>query len=224
MKYMKILNALLNILFPPTREVHLPALPATAFTCPVCRGRIPFADSGIPNVNQWCHPQADYLLIAIAKYSDENIQELIWQLKFRRRTAVAAAFGRAGSEKIRTIAATIDCVVPIPLSARRLRDRGFNQAELIALAIAEQMQKPCHRTALRRQRHTKPQSEIKNWQLRAQNLDGCFALDDANCLENKTVLLIDDVWTSGATMGAAATTIKKAGARQVIALVVARAS
>jgi ComF family protein len=113
-----------------------------------------------------------------------------------------------------------DSVLPMPLSAQRLRERGFNQALELARHLAP------HKTRtqlLLRTRHTAPQPTLNRAE-RLRNVQGAFALEPlrADALRGQRVVLVDDVMTSGASLFAAAAVLKQAGAVHVTGLVVAR--
>lgn len=113
-----------------------------------------------------------------------------------------------------------EIVLPVPLSRQRLRERGFNQALLLARHLAP---RKTEATLLLRLHDTDAQSSLRRAQ-RLRNLRGAFAVDplQAKRLRGRSVVLVDDVMTTGATLHAAATALRQAGARQVSALVVAR--
>ena len=113
-----------------------------------------------------------------------------------------------------------DLVVPVPLHWRRRLDRGFNQAESIARALAAALDLPLV-SALRRHRHTRAQARLERGE-RARNPRGAFALGDAQRLRGARVLLVDDVVTTAATVEAAARTLKSAGVERVLVAAVAR--
>jgi ComF family protein len=113
-----------------------------------------------------------------------------------------------------------DLVVALPLAPARLRERGYNQALLLARALAPARVEP---RLLLRVRHTRPQSQLDRAG-RLRNLQGAFAIEPARAHElvGRRVLLIDDVMTSGASLQEAARVLRLAGARGVDALVLAR--
>lgn len=112
-------------------------------------------------------------------------------------------------------------VVPIPLHPRRLRQRGFNQSALLAQQLARSRGLPLDERALQRIKHTLPQVGL-NPEQRHENVTGAFTAVPP-CVQGQHVLLIDDVWTTGATMRAAATALATAGAARVSAFCLARA-
>lgn len=94
----------------------------------------------------------------------------------------------------------IDLVVPVPLHPRRLIGRGYNQSELIARGIAKALGIEVNSSTLRRTRYTKSQVKISHKGDRWKNVKGIFALRHAEQLEGRNILLVDDVYTTGATM------------------------
>lgn len=112
-------------------------------------------------------------------------------------------------------------VVPVPLSTRRLRERGFNQSELIARKIAQALHLTCDNTLLLRTRHTVPQTEMSLRRERLFNVRNAFSCITPERVNGRHVILIDDVFTTGATLSECAKVLQSAGAKKVTALVVA---
>lgn len=112
-------------------------------------------------------------------------------------------------------------IVPVPLHPQRERERGFNQAALIGKAIAKQLSLPFQDYVLKRTRYTKPQVVLKGDE-RRKNLADAFTHNTKYKILDTNVLLIDDVWTTGSTMRACANVLKRAGAKKVWAMTVAR--
>jgi ComF family protein len=115
-----------------------------------------------------------------------------------------------------------DLVIPVPLHRRRLWWRGFNQAALLGLAIARKLGCRVDVTVLKRIRDTPPQTS-KNSSERRQNVRGAFAVTRPGRVANRTLLLVDDVMTTGATVNECARALLAAGARRVEVLTLARA-
>jgi len=116
------------------------------------------------------------------------------------------------------LVADADLIVPVPLHRKRLKQRGFNQALLLAQAFS---QVPLGREVLMRVRHTIPQVELKPKE-RRDNVKGAFAVPEPSLVKGKNVLLLDDVYTTGATVSECAKVLRRAGARRVEVLTVAR--
>ncbi len=117
----------------------------------------------------------------------------------------------------------IDFIIPTPLHPERLASRGFNQSELLAADITRILHIPHRTDLLQRIRHTKPQAQLNRAQ-RLQNVAGAFAVQHGARLHGETILLIDDVATTGATLRACAQTLQEIGAGEIWALTVARAN
>lgn len=161
--------------------------------------------------------------VAPFTYANPVIRELIHLLKYGGAKEVADDLGGWVASAVRLYAAQVPedaLLVPIPLHAKRLRERGFNQAELIARAIGKRLNISVDTSILKRATHRKPQTEIKKREERVSNAAGIYKV--AGAVPAKTLILVDDVSTTGATLEEAATALKRAGAKQVWAFVVAR--
>ncbi|MCR4322831.1 MAG: phosphoribosyltransferase family protein [Candidatus Azambacteria bacterium] len=113
-------------------------------------------------------------------------------------------------------------VVAVPLHKKRLRERGFNQAELIAKNIAAQYKIPYAPRALTRREHTPPQTEVHERAKRLENVKGAFVCYNVKTVRGKSIILIDDVTTTGATFEACAHALKAAGAKKITACAIAK--
>jgi ComF family protein len=116
---------------------------------------------------------------------------------------------------------SIEVVCPVPLHEARLRERGFDQSELIAEVVADSIDRPL-RPLLQRTRPTLPQVGLPV-QSRAANVRGAFEARLQEVIEDKRVLLIDDLYTTGATLAECARVLRRAGAAEVRAFTLARA-
>lgn len=114
-----------------------------------------------------------------------------------------------------------DLLVPVPLHPRRLRQRGFNQSALLARKVGRRHSVAVELTALRRARHTQPQTQLSGAQ-RQENIRGAFEVRREEAVSGKKVLLIDDVFTTGATVTECARVLLAAGADRVDVLTLAR--
>lgn len=155
---------------------------------------------------------------------DDASHKMIVGFKHGDRTDLAAMFAawmaRAGAAFLSTSAR----LVPVPLHPRRLLTRRFNQSALLARAMAQSSGAALMIDGLIRQRATPPQKDLSA-EGRKRNVEGAFALrGDAakRLIEGAHIILVDDVLTTGATLSSAARTLKRAGASQVDALVLAR--
>jgi ComF family protein len=114
-------------------------------------------------------------------------------------------------------------LVPIPLSKKKLKWRGFNQAEEIAKELANFLKIPLISDCLVKIKETKDQVELSEKE-RRENVKGAFFVKNRGEIFGRNILLIDDVFTTGATMEEAARVLKEAGAKKIVGIVVAKAS
>jgi ComF family protein len=143
---------------------------------------------------------------------------LVHALKFRGELAVAPLLAQLLAERL-AHAARCDWLLPVPISAARLRERGYNQALEIARHVSQATGVPLAPALCRRVRDTAAQTELP-WERRAANVRGAFAADGP--LDGACVAVLDDVMTTGATLDEIAATLKGAGAASVVNWVVAR--
>ena len=154
---------------------------------------------------------------------DKEIRKIIIELKFRDKKNNSLCLTQLLNEKTGNFFKNIDFVLPVPLNDNRFKERGFNQTELIFKPWAEK-ENFVWLDILKRVRNTKPQWQL-NSNERKGNLKNAFAVKeniDKNILKNKTLLLVDDIFTSGHTMQECAKIIKKAGALKVIGFSISR--
>lgn len=166
-------------------------------------------------------------LIVAASYKQTLIARAVHTYKYR---FVSDLHIQLGDLLVRALQKTeiplADIVAPIPLHPRRLRFRGFNQSALLAKHIAANLlphtQMIFDENMLVRKKYTPPQMGIKNYKDRLRNIKDAFSLADGKDVKNKTVLLIDDIATTGSTIFECARVLKDAGAKEVYATVIAR--
>lgn len=165
-------------------------------------------------------PPFDRAISAIA-YTGP-IRKAIYRFKYNGDTRLAGTLASLMQTPLSALNyASIDIIMPIPLHRKRLTERGFNQSLLLAAALSKKTGSTVDYKSLRRVRHTTPQVEL-NARAREMNVKGAFELSGGLCLKDKTVLIVDDVYTTGSTIRECAKILKKEGAR-VIALTLARA-
>ena len=144
------------------------------------------------------------------------LDKLIQAMKYRERLALAHAFAEKLARRIDSLP---DCVIPMPLHPAKLRERGFNQSQLLAAGVARRLDLELLPHACRRVRDTPPQSALP-WKERKKNMRDAFCCDMD--LSGRRVALVDDVLTSGASLNALAEAVQKRGAIEINAWVVAR--
>ena len=154
---------------------------------------------------------------------DHPLRQVVQKFKYGRRVSLGKPLGRLmarGCEKfIRQC--HVDLIVPVPLHPRRLRWRGFNQSLLLARQVSRLYGLPVDPFSLHRARETAPQTELAEDQ-RRKNVRGAFAVDEKKYLKGKSVLLVDDVYTSGATVNECSRVLIRGGVKEVTVLTLAR--
>jgi ComF family protein len=189
------------LLAPTFDDASEPALPVPS--CPACA-----ADP----------PPYDYA--RSAALFEGALREALHAFKFSGKRALARPLGDLAAEHCAaTLAEAIEAVVPVPLARERERERGFNQAELLAQRVARRLGVPVRPRWLWRVRPTRPQSDLAASERRA-NVRGAFRASSQ--VSGRHVLVVDDVLTTGATLGECARALREGGARRVGVLTVAR--
>jgi ComF family protein len=137
-----------------------------------------------------------------------HIQQMLHALKYHGHREVGVELGRMISDEIKHHPhySGVDIIAPVPLHPRKLHIRGFNQAAVIASGVAEGLAKPHMEHLLRRTRHVSSQTRKNVWE-RFLNVTEIFEVAQPKALQGKTVLLIDDVITTGATLSQCANAI-----------------
>lgn len=146
------------------------------------------------------------------------LDRLIPRLKYSGRLAIAPALGECLAASVAS-GPRPDCLIPMPLHAKRIRERGFNPATEIARAAAKRLDLPLDTDSCRRIRDTPPQMGLK-YDARRRNVRGAFVC--SGDVRGRHIALIDDVMTTGTSLDELAKTLKQAGALEVETWVVAR--
>jgi len=149
------------------------------------------------------------------------MREAIHRLKYFNSQDLAVPLGEMMVSYWWQVRSPADVIIPVPLHAKRLRERGYNQAALLARELGKGVGLPVLEDALVRVRETSPQVDL-NAEERKENVRGAFHCP-ADQLAGKSVLLVDDVYTTGATLEACNLALRQRGVRAVWALTLARA-
>jgi ComF family protein len=232
-------HAVLDALFPP-RCISCRAAVATAGAlCAECWNEISFIEGAVcaacgmpfeidPGGDTQCaaclaYPPAYDRARCVMRY-DESSRGLILALKWADRLDLVPGFARWLDRSGRALLDECDVIVPVPLHRMRLWQRRYNQAALLAQGLARLSGKPYDPFALARIRHTPSQGDMPSAKARRRNVKGAFAVPESRkaLLAEKSVLLVDDVFTTGATLNACAKALKRAGAASVGVLALAR--
>jgi ComF family protein len=147
-----------------------------------------------------------------------KLQQAIWSLKYQNTPALAEPLGERLAACFRQQNWMIDMIVPVPLHMKRLRERGYNQAQELGEHASMLLSLPCISDALTRTRQTQSQVTL-NAEQRQTNMEDAFHANPDH-VRHKTLLLIDDVYTTGATLAACAQAALDVGATAVYGLTV----
>jgi ComF family protein len=202
--------------------------PILGATCEICGERLGSGHSVLPNqVCPACQETRPQFTQAAAYGAyDGGLRELIHLLKYDRVTPAVGVLGKMLAEAIQKLRPDADSilVVPVPLYSSKRRERGFNQAELIACAVLKKNAFTGARLAtdvLERTRPTVSQIGLTRPQ-RVENIRGAFRVRHPSRVSRRNVLLVDDVLTTGTTASECARILRKAGAERVWVATVAR--
>ncbi|HEY0267344.1 MAG TPA: ComF family protein [Rhizomicrobium sp.] len=231
-----VAKAVLDLLFPPQCMACRAAVGEPGFCAP-CWSAIRFLDGpgcaccGLPfpvalegeNRCAAClaRPPAFDSARAILAY-DEHSRAAILALKHADRLDLVPGFSRWLGRVGQGARDRCDLVVPVPLHPWRLWRRRYNQAAELARRLAVDWNLACAPLALVRSRFTPSQGAMPSAKARRRNVQRAFRVPDAGCIAGRRVLLLDDVLTTGATAEACARALKRAGAREVHVLALAR--
>ncbi|MSQ48061.1 MAG: ComF family protein [Deltaproteobacteria bacterium] len=239
----KLLNAVLSVLYPQRclgcqvfvqADEHFCqgcARCVTPITSPLClRCGIPFSPRSGPDhdcgscrenpplfrrARTWAHYQ----------YGEGPLQpvsEAIQQFKYHRNLGVGKRLAQLAATHFPLVEERYDVIIPVPLHLNRLRWRGFNQSLLLSRAIGHIHQIRVDPFLLERSRPTVPQTQLKEKE-RRENVKGAFTVLRSNQIQERRVLLVDDVYTSGATVTECTKVLLHAGALAVDVFTLARA-
>ena len=232
-------RALLDLLFPPLCHVCKAFIPKAGelLICAGCLNKIPFlvsplctvcgtpfaTEGGLDHTCGHCLTHSPFHICRSATHFAGPMQELIHRFKYGNRVHLCQPLGLMAAASLAPFCSTAapDLIVPVPLHRKRLRQRGFNQSQLIGQVLAKKWRVPLEIGNLRRVRWTEPQTSL-DARDRVSNVKGAFAVKDSRRLEGKRVLLVDDVLTTGSTMRACAESLREAGVAAIFAVTVAR--
>ncbi len=187
--------------------------------CPFCG--IPFSSSVSSDhlCGDCMKKKRAFSLARSAGAYEGKLLDAIHLLKYRGKTALARPLASFLTNAIDC--GSYDIVIPVPLHRKRLQVRGFNQSLLLARIVAKKHRIPIDYLNLRRVRATAPQINLSGNERKA-NVRGAFEVRKGAPFSKKMVLLIDDVYTTGATVSECSKALKRAGAREVGVLTLAR--
>jgi ComF family protein len=179
-------------------------VPPPVFLCHDCRGLVRPFDR--------CRSAGIY---------DGALREAIHRVKFGGETALGRSLGRWLARSLPGEASEADLVAPVPLHPKKVRSRGFNQSELLSAAVAAAASLPHRPRLLSKKTPTHSQTGLSRKE-RRRNLKGTFSLAAGMPVVGCRVLLVDDIFTTGCTVEECARVLRRAGARSIRVLTLAR--
>jgi ComF family protein len=143
-------------------------------------------------------------------------QHIAHALKYQEYKSLGTELGKRLGAVIQTWNIDVDVIIPVPLHKQKYRERGYNQAEYIARGISSVIHRPILNMVLQRKRYTQTQTRL-SFEERRRNMQDAFEACDKIIINGKTILLVDDVITTGATTNACAKELIASGAKKIIA-------
>lgn len=189
--------------------------------CSSCIYRLPYTDHHLDPKNRiirlfWGKVPVHAAMALLLFRKSGRVQRIIHQLKYHGRSDAGIVLGRMMAEQLlkTSFHQDIDLILPVPLHKSKMRKRGYNQSSCLAEGLAAVLQKPAHSGILLRKVATESQVH-KGRYSRHENMRNAFAVSDAEALQGKHVLLVDDVVTTGATLEACALELYRHGIRRL---------
>lgn len=230
----QVLNPFLSLLYPP--RCLLCRTLGMACLCPACADAIaPVPEPLCARCGQGVSPEGGCFHCARRRPAFDRaramgayegvLRDAIRQFKYRDRPQMAeplgvllAGYARAHRADLHGLA--FDALLPVPMHPVRRRLRGYNQSERLARVLSRELVLPLDTTTLIRPRRARPQVGLSE-EARRRNLKDAFAVADPDAVRGKTLLLVDDVTTTGSSLSECAAALKSAGAKAVFALTLA---
>lgn len=230
---MSLVKQILNFLLPPHCPICHARLQDEFLLCGPCFSGLKFINNHICSLcgreilsGKMCgeclrkSPKFDKCL-SVFQYNT-TIKSLILPFKHADHQELAPLFVKWLILKGKPLIEECDVLIPVPLHARRLFKRKYNQSALLAQKLAQHFKKEYQPLVLKRKRNTPSQGHL-NKQKRQENIRGAFYVATPEKIQGKKILLIDDVYTTGATLNECAKVLKKAKVQKVYCLTLCRA-
>ncbi|KPL04083.1 MAG: hypothetical protein AMJ90_02195 [candidate division Zixibacteria bacterium SM23_73_2] len=181
--------------------------------CPDCKSFFPedkdrcFFCSGNSNLS-WVRSLGTF---------DDFYQELIHQFKYKGKVSLGKRLSRRLSQQMKKDNRLLrfDLLIPVPLHPAKRRERGYNQSEILGKVISREMNIPLLKNALKRIKKTEDQTKLSDEE-RKENVKDAFEVSSPEVIEDKRIVLVDDVITTGATLNECARVLKDNGAKKVV--------
>ena len=207
---MKILNTILDLVFPPTCEI---CGKVGTYLCEKCYRKIKKYE---------LKPHIDKNVLCVYKY-ENIIREWIIDYKFNDKAYMYNIFAHLliKNKKVIDFLYSCDIIIPVPLHLMRRLERGYNQTYLIAKKLSKYIQIEMRNDVLVKTKNIRPQSE-KGYLDRKTDIRGAFEVKNKSEIKGKNVLIFDDVYTTGSTTNECKRVLMQAGAKKVMVLTIAK--
>ncbi|MEQ9620023.1 MAG: ComF family protein [Deltaproteobacteria bacterium] len=159
---------------------------------------------------------------SVAVY-EGRLRDMIHEFKYEGRLSLEGVLSRLLFDNSPCDPGEFDMVVPVPLHVNKLRQREYNQSAVMAMNLASRAGIRLNLLSLRKTRDTRPQFELKNEEERRRNVRGAFKVKSGETLRGASILLVDDVFTTGSTSEECTRELLKSGASEVSVITLARA-
>ena len=214
---MSFLSGLIDLIYPPRcmfcrRFLHK----GERGYCHACEPRLPYTGG-------CCERTGDFFTVCVAPlYYEGDVREAILRYKFNEATGYAEPFGKFVAACISEhLAGHYDLISWVPLSSQRYKERGYDQAMLVAMAAALELDDVAVST-LEKFKNVEKQSTMGSAEKRRANISGVYRAVDPELIAGKRILLIDDIITTGSTLSECARTLLEAGAKEVLCAAIAQ--
>ena len=199
--------------------------------CPGChKEHVVLCENCLQNV-KFTHRQTEENIIAIFDYRDDLIKKIIWHLKYHNQKYLGQKLGQIIYEYTKDEIADLKIlsqgkpilVIPVPVSKKRLQERGYNHSELLALGFSKENSENLefNKNIVIKNQETEHQAKITNKKIRLKNVRNSFVVNPIANIKGRTVIIIDDVTTTGGTFLEIFRVLKKAGAKKVMGFALA---
>jgi ComF family protein len=223
----KWIQSFLDFIYPPVCLLCDTRLEENTSLCPGCLEA--FLDSMAVTSQRgrkdFHHLTGDIFFDEVVTFWDytPETESLIHRVKYQRGKKLGVFLGSMAGRAFQDFFdhGKHDFLLPVPLHRARLRERGYNQSALVCRGMANHIPADVHEDVLRRHRHTATQTHLSAHD-RQKNVRDAFAVHKGRLVDGKSILLVDDVVTTGATMNSCAFVLKQAGAHRVVGLALAR--
>ena len=211
-----LIDRILNLLYPPRCVFCHNLMPEDVPVCEHCRRTLPYTE-GAGQSQTFAHISA----CVSPLYYEGTVRDSLLRYKFHSLTGYAKIYGDFLTKCLDENGISCDSITWVPLSKRRRRLRGYDQAQLLAAELAGRRGVPCE-ALLRKIRNNPAQSGSGGPAARKANVAGVYRAAAPEKIAGRRILLVDDIVTTGATLSECARMLKQAGAAEVLAVTVAR--